>query len=122
MLFGERPKEVEPDLIHFLNHDCTKVSAKKNGPIKSYAANTNQGILRDYNEDRVSIILNVARPENKKHEKQWPKVSFFGVFDGHGGSSCADFLRDNLHLFIVRDHLFPENPKAAIHNGFNEAE
>jgi len=29
--------------------------------------------------------------------ENWPKSSFFGVYDGHGGSACADFLRDNLH-------------------------
>ena len=59
----------------------------KNGPIKAYAANTNQGLLRDYNEDRVSIILNIAKPENKQQLQDWPKIAFFGVFDGHGGSA-----------------------------------
>ena len=122
MMFGEVPKVVDPDLIKFINHDSTKLSTKKNGLIKSYAANTNQGILRDYNEDRVSIILNLAKPENKKTKNSWPKISFFGVFDGHGGVSCADFLRDNLHNFIVKDKNFPESPKIAIYNGFIEAE
>jgi serine/threonine protein phosphatase PrpC len=32
--------------------------------------------------------------------QRWPKCSFFGVFDGHGGSSCAQFLRDNLHFLV----------------------
>lgn len=30
----------------------------------------------------------------------WPKCSYFAIYDGHGGSACADFLRDNLHLFV----------------------
>lgn len=122
MLFGDNPKEVNPSHIEFKNHDITKVSSKRNGVIKSYAANTNQGILRDYNEDRVSIILNVAKPESKKSNSLWPKISFFGVFDGHGGASWADFLRDNLHSFIVKDQSFPQFPKIAIKNGFKEAE
>jgi hypothetical protein len=122
MIFGETPKEVDPDLVRFLNHDPTKLSSKKNGPIRSYAANTNQGILRDYNEDRVSIILNIARPDNKKNIANWPKISFFGIFDGHGGYSCADYLRDNLHSFIVKDKSFPEFPKVALRNGFMDAE
>ncbi|KAF6840482.1 protein phosphatase 2c domain containing protein [Colletotrichum plurivorum] len=29
-----------------------------------------------------------------------PQVFYFGVFDGHGGSQCADFLRDELHGYI----------------------
>ena len=28
-------------------------------------------------------------------------VSIFGVFDGHGGAACADYLRDNLHNYVV---------------------
>jgi protein phosphatase 2C family protein 2/3 len=61
------------------------------------------------------------KPPSKNCEN-WPKCAFFGVFDGHGGYSCADFLRDNLHQFIVRDNEFPQNPKQAIINGFKNAE
>lgn len=113
---------VDPDLVDFKNYEPSRISSKKNGMIKSYAANTNQGLLRDYNEDRVSIILNVAKPENKKSLKSWPKISFFGVFDGHGGSNCADFLRDNLHTFIVKETTFPFDPKESIRKGFKKAE
>lgn len=61
------------------------------------------------------------KPPNKKCDI-WPKCAFFGVFDGHGGFSCADFLRDNLHQFIIRDPEFPQNVKQAILNGFRNAE
>jgi protein phosphatase PTC2/3 len=54
------------------NHEPTKASSKKVGVIKSYAANTNQGIMREYNEDRVSIILNLAKPKNKPEAMDWP--------------------------------------------------
>ena len=53
---------------------------------------------RNYNEDRVAIILNIMKPKSKEGKvAYWPKCSFFGIYDGHGGSACADFLRDNLH-------------------------
>ena len=81
------------------NHEPTKCSIKRNGIVKAYAANTNQGIVRNYNEDRVSIILNIMKPASRMNE-EWPKCSFFGVYDGHGGVSCADYLRDNLHQFV----------------------
>lgn len=29
-----------------------------------------------------------------------PQVFYFGVFDGHGGSECSEFLRDELHGYI----------------------
>ena len=28
---------------------------------------------------------------------RWPKTSFFGIYDGHGGEGCSEYLRDNLH-------------------------
>jgi hypothetical protein len=82
------------------NHEPTKCSYKRNGIVKAYAANTNQGLVRNYNEDRVSIIVNITNPNPGKNRVEWPKCSFFGVYDGHGGVACADFLRDNLHHYV----------------------
>ena len=39
----------------------SKSSKQSMGIIQSYAANTHQGLVRNYNEDRVSIILNVVK-------------------------------------------------------------
>lgn len=103
------------------NHESTKWSVKDNGIVKAYAANTNQGIIRDYNEDRVSIILNILKPQSRENE-DWPRCSFFGVYDGHGGAGCADYLRDSLHQFVIREPSFPWNPKEAIKEGFMKAE
>lgn len=88
------------------NYETSKYSLKSMSVIKAYAANTHQGIIRyaifyfrTYNEDRVSIILNIIKPSTFTGDI-WPKCSFFGIYDGHGGSSCADFLRDQLHQFV----------------------
>ena len=43
----------------------SKVSQKAFGAVKSFAANTNVGIVRKANEDRISIILNVVQPASK---------------------------------------------------------
>ena len=53
---------------------------------------------------------------------RWPACSFFGVFDGHGGITVSDFLRDQLHTLIVADSNFPRNPRLAIKNGCALAE
>lgn len=99
----------------------TKCSIKENGVVKGYAAATSQGNVRNYNEDRVSIILNIMKPPHRAHE-EWPKCSFFGVYDGHGGTTCADFLRDNLHQYVIRNQYFPFAPKDALKSGFAAAE
>jgi protein phosphatase 2C family protein 2/3 len=89
--------------------------------VTAYAASTNQGISRNYNEDRVSIILNIKQPKSKQNIN-WPRCAFFGVFDGHGGTTCSDYLRDNMHLFIIHSKYFPGNPRRALINGFRNAE
>jgi hypothetical protein len=93
----------------------SKSSSKPNGVVKAFAANTYQGIVRDYNEDRVSIVLNIAKPDFFKGH--WPRCCFFAIYDGHGRRVCAEFLRDNLHTYIIMDTKFPESPKEALMNG-----
>lgn len=100
--------------------DKVKYSSSGYGYVETYAACTTSGNVRNYNEDRVSIILNIAKPQS--FQGDWPRCSFFGVYDGHAGSSCADFLRDHLHKLIINDPNFPENPQKAILNGFISAE
>lgn len=87
------------------NLDKVRISKKSFCCVEGYAAITTEGLVRGYNEDRVSIILNIPQPQNFEGDK-WPKCSFFGIYDGHGGSACADFLRDNLHKFVGFIFLF----------------
>lgn len=72
--------------------------------VKAFAANTNVGIVRKSNEDRISIILNVIQPKQRQPiipNELWPKLQIFGVYDGHGGSRCAEYLKDTLHNNII---------------------
>ncbi len=108
-----------------LDTTTTKCSVRGHGSVAAYAVNTHQGLVRGYNEDRVSIVLNIMRPPDREEAKdmdEWPTCSFFGVYDGHGGSGCADFLRDNLHQFVIREPSFPSDPEEALRRGFETAE
>ena len=96
-------------------------SSKNHGIVNLYCANTHRGIVRGYNEDRVMIMLKIPKSNERKDEK-WPPCSFFGLYDGHGGKNCSNFLRDNLHLFITQDSNFPSDPQQAIIKGFERAE
>lgn len=115
------PIDIKYLTTNYQNFDSSKFSSKSLGVVKSYSANTHQGTVRDYNEDRVSIILNIVKPTSYTGSF-WPKCSFFGVYDGHGGPGCAEFLRDNLHHFVIKNENFPVNPKEAIIQGFKKAE
>lgn len=48
-------------------------------------------------------MINMSRPVNRKspENEEWPKCSFFAIYDGHGGSACSDFLKEHLHHIIL---------------------
>ena len=117
---SNQPIKLEMIDTFIKNFSKSKISSRSFGVIKSYAANTNQGIARDYNEDRVSIIINMNKPDFYSSTLPWPKLSFFGVFDGHAGNQCADFLRDNLLNYIINNNFFPEDIPNAIKFGFKK--
>lgn len=81
-----------------------KVVAKKYGPIEAFIVNTHKGAVRAANEDRVSIMLNA---QNKFPKLDKSKVHFdcsmFSVYDGHGGSNCCNFLKENLHNALLEN-------------------
>jgi protein phosphatase PTC2/3 len=69
----------------------------------AYGANTCNGIIRNYNEDRISIVLDLKKPSGAipNDVVSGGKIQFFAIFDGHGGQGCAEYLRDNLHNLIA---------------------
>jgi len=87
--------------LFFENYDQSKTSKKTMGSIKSYGVNTYQGIVRNYNEDRVSIIINMNKPKN--FLKKWPKISFFGMMDmgGKGVLNFSEIIYTNIYAKMI---------------------
>ena len=93
--------------------------------ISAYGVNTYKGIIRNYNEDRVSIVVNAKKPkhfEESNNNNSWPNVRFFGIFDGHAGNKCAEYLKNNLHNYIIESPHFPTFPLKSIFEGFKLCE
>lgn len=80
-----------------------KAVIKKYGIIEAFVANTHKGIVRNYNEDRVSILLNAQRKimNIKGGSKSITNCSMFSVFDGHGGTACCNYLKEHLHNSLL---------------------
>ena len=107
--------------VQFPNYPTVKHSEKEiNKHVKCFAVNTYKGLMKNSNEDKVSIILTICKPKN--YNDYWPKCSFLALFDGKYGKNCCNFLRDELHNYITRNNFFPKDPKNAILTGFKNAE
>lgn len=67
-------------------------------------------------EDSHSAVLDLQPIIGKKNES---KLSFFGVYDGHGGDKVAQFAGENLHIIIsVQDAYEEGNIEQALKDGF----
>lgn len=95
-------------LINFINKNSlllprfndAKVIIKKDDIVKALVVNTHKGNIWKNNEDRVSVILNAHKKMknvSRSSHNTLNNCNIFSLFDGHGGSSCCDFLKKNLH-------------------------
>ena len=90
--------------------------------ISGYAFNSYSGTVKGYNEDTTKVILNYPKDVIVNNKKTSPHISYFGIFDGHGGDGCSNFLKDNLDSFIFNSKYFPAHPIEAIKDAFLVAE
>ena len=94
--------------------------------ISAFGCNSYNGLVRHYNEDKIKIIIDVNNntqifnfPSNNLNNL---KVSYFAIFDGHGGDKCCEFLKNNFHYYIFRSQYFPSNILQAIYEAFKNCE
>ena len=102
-------------------YELPKYSTRQVGPLKSFSYNTYQGLFKEYNEDRVSVCSLVKKPASSKM-KTWPKISYFAIFDGHGGEECAEFLKNNYLNYLVENSNFPFDIKLSMAETFQKIE
>ncbi|KAF5789272.1 putative protein-serine/threonine phosphatase transcription factor DBP family [Helianthus annuus] len=76
---------------------------------------------RSYMEDTHICIPDLARTFNNKYIGE-ETVSFYGVFDGHGGKGASKFVRDNLPRIIVDDANFPMELEKVVTRSFVETD
>ncbi|KAJ9604550.1 Protein phosphatase 2C 6 [Cladophialophora chaetospira] len=100
-----------------ISRDTTVVRIPLKGAKHHYGASVSRG-SRPYNEDShqagVIEIPAFSKKAPKSHTLNKntgegtsaegasgdPQVFYFGVFDGHGGAECSDFLRESLHEYV----------------------
>ncbi|CAM0943397.1 unnamed protein product [Alopecurus aequalis] len=72
---------------------------------------------RAYMEDAHVCIPNLAKNFGYKAADD-EIISFYGVFDGHGGKDAALYVRDNLPRLIVEDAAFPLELETVVRRSF----
>ncbi|KAL8560046.1 hypothetical protein ACOMHN_041515 [Nucella lapillus] len=48
-----------------------------------------------------------------------PRLSYYAVFDGHGGPEAAIFAASQLHVHMLRDPAFPSDPEVALKSAYS---
>lgn len=74
---------------------------------------------RQYMEDTHVCIADLAKKFGYSF-LAGEAISFYGVFDGHGGKSAAQFVRDNLPRVIVEDADFPIKLEKVVTRSFKQ--
>lgn len=95
------------------------ISQKSLGLVKSFASNSYKGLTKPINEDRVIIVSPIPKPQKTIH-RSWPKMSYFGVFDGHGGETCSELLKTTFLNILVENKNFPHDIKLALSESFEK--
>lgn len=70
-------------------------------------------------EDAHTTVLDLLASNAEASKNHPQRLSFFGVFDGHGGDKVALFTGDNIHNIIAKQDTFKAgNYEQALKDGF----
>ncbi|KAF9686595.1 hypothetical protein SADUNF_Sadunf02G0005600 [Salix dunnii] len=82
-----------------------------------------EGGPKQYMEDEHVCIDNLVDHLGATTSANCPSPgAFYGVFDGHGGTDAASFVKNNILRFIVEDSHFPICVEKAIKSAFVKAD
>lgn len=73
-------------------------------------------------EDAHAAILDLQVEKDSHEPKPIPsedRISFFGVYDGHGGEKVAGFAGNNIHKIVAKQEAFKTGDfEQALKDGF----
>ncbi|KAH8155850.1 uncharacterized protein LAJ45_00862 [Morchella importuna] len=70
-------------------------------------------------EDAHAAVLDLHKPDVAGTAGKEGRLSFFGVYDGHGGEKVAAFSGDNVHKIVVKQSSFEAGDYGkALQDGF----
>lgn len=103
----------------FANHGDTgaQTSARGQDERLIYGVSAMQGWRISMEDSHTTVLDLLTITEASKAHPQ--KLSFFGVYDGHGGDKVALFAGENIHKIIAKQDTFKTgNYEQALKDGF----
>jgi len=83
-----------------------------------------QGMFLEEPKWKEDDLMTEAGPDNKcgcAHEEQ-NQHGFFGIYDAHGGSICAEYVHEHLHGNVTSRPSFKFDPEMAFWEGIQQTE
>ena len=109
--------------LQYKDYPAAEFSDKPSRWISGYASNSYIGKKKRVgNEDEVKVIYNTPKLYNFGIKQYDVVISYFGIFDGHGGKTCSTYLKNNLDLILFRQPMFPHNVVDSVRETFKTAE
>ena len=111
--------------LNYGSYPSVELSSESYDIIAGFAGNSYNGIIRKSNEDRIKMIADYKLPKPvtiKGGKTINPQISYFAIYDGHGGNKCCNFLQENLHNYIFTSEDFPLYTLKAINSAYIQAE
>ena len=111
--------------IQYEKYPQAQLSTNPFSKIVAYGANSYYGISKKNNEDKLKIILDYKLTKsinNLNGSKNLQNISYFAIYDGHGGNKCSSFLQERLDSLLFNSDSFPLYILQAIYDGFTKAE
>ncbi|RNE94980.1 protein phosphatase 2C, partial [Trypanosoma conorhini] len=105
-----------------MNRDINgQESGETLAPLAYPSSGVTQSLWRIF-EYGVTSEQGTRKTMEDQHAMVSETIPFFAVYDGHGGTQCAEFLRDNLHTLILSHPDVMTNPEKAVRDGIAKAE
>ena len=108
--------------IYYNNYPMAEFSKQNFFNISGYGSNSYNGKKKSYNEDKIKIRYKEEKIYKVNGKDYKAYISYFGLFDGHGGEICSKFLKQYLDEKLFSLPIFPNNVIESIKETFKSAE
>ncbi|CAG9582126.1 protein phosphatase 2C-like protein [Leishmania major strain Friedlin] len=116
------PRELQTPAQHFTTPEIPEISSHsplcsalfssvtemQHQSVLEVGVASDQGIRSSMEDEHVTVVE--------------PEVCFFGIYDGHGGRQCAEYVRARLHEITLAHECLKTDPRKAISDAFAQVE